>query len=78
MAAPVGAEVGLYMDTPRTIVRGDEIRTQTGRRYLVLAVRRQMRGKHTGRWHLRCEILAADAQLEDPDAMVHPIRWYSR
>lgn len=78
MKAPVGADVGLYMDTAREINIGDEIVTRSGRRYLVTSVRQQLRGKAIGRWHLRCTILAPDAVHDDPDARVHMLFWYSR
>lgn len=78
MKAPVGAQVGLYMDSLRTINVGDEVVTRTGRRYLVDNARRQAKGKHAGRQHLRCTVLAPDAIHDDPDAVVHTVYWYSR
>lgn len=78
-AAPAGAEVRLFYDAVTRDVRaGDELVTSTtGRRYLVLAVRRQERGKHVGRMHLRCVVLAPEAR-RDPDTIVHPVTWYRR
>lgn len=81
MKAPAGAEVGLYMDTRREIFVGDEIRTPTGRRYLVVRNRIQDRGKHLGRQHLRAVVLADDAPHaydRDPDATTHCVVWYKR
>lgn len=75
-AAP-GAVVGLYMDTARELEVGDEIHTRSGRRYEIASVRRQERGKHIGRWHLRCLVLAPDHPT-DPDVAVHSIWWYPR
>jgi hypothetical protein len=74
VTAPAGAEVGLYYDARRDVAPGHAIVTATGRTYLVVAARRQQRGKHVGRWHLRC--LVADEA--PPDATVHPLRWYRR
>lgn len=75
---PPGSVVGLTFDTPRDVALGDEIVTFTGRRYLVVAVRRQTRGMHIGRWHLRCQVLEKDFVHGDSDAYVHTIRWYPR
>lgn len=78
MAAAPGREVGLYYDGRRGVEVGDEIETTgTGRRYLVIAVRRQARGKNVGRWHLRCVVLAPGA-ARDPESVVHPCTWYRR
>lgn len=75
---PPGSEVGLYYDAERRVLIGDEIVTATtGRRYLVLAVRIQMRGEHEGRQHLRCVVLADDHE-RDPDSGVHTVHWYRR
>jgi hypothetical protein len=77
-AAPAGAEVGLYYDARRDVAVGDVVETtRTKRRYLVMKVRRQERGRHAGRWHLRCVVLPPDADV-DPDAVIHPVRWYRR
>lgn len=77
-AAPAGAEVALYYDSPwRDVQPGDVVQTRTGRRYLVRRVRRQARGRHLGRQHLRCEVLPADHEL-DADTVVHPVFWYRR
>lgn len=77
-AAPPGAEVGLYWDGAGPIDVGDElVTTGTGRRYLIVAARRQTRGAHLGRWHLRAVVLAPDAP-RDPDARVHRVAWYRR
>ena len=65
------------MDTLRTLEVGDEIQTRSGRRYEIVKVRRQERGMHTGRWHLRCVVLEPD-HPRDPDVTVHVIWWYRR
>lgn len=89
MTAPVGAIVALSVDLLADVGPGDIIQTQTGRRYRVLAVRVQARGKTVGRQHLRC--LVVDKATE-PDGehtyagtegvyrlcMLHNIRWYER
>lgn len=88
MTAPVGAVVGIYVDLAERIGSGDIIETQTGRRYKVLVVREQERGRHVGRQHLRCLVVDDDIEPESPvfagregtqrPGMVHRIRWYSR
>ncbi|QDP45538.1 hypothetical protein SEA_FUZZBUSTER_54 [Microbacterium phage FuzzBuster] len=77
MAAPAGAVVKLYVDTRWSIERGDVIKTQSGRRYLVESVRIQERGKHAGRKHLVVIVMAQDDPTPE-DANVIPIRWYRR
>ena len=73
-AAPVGAVVSIFYDARRDVVAGDAIVTTTGRTYLVVAVRRQLRGRYVGRWHVRALV-----QPEPPaGARVHPLRWYRR
>lgn len=80
MTAPAGAIVGLYVDLVAPVHVGDVIKTQTGRRYQVLAARVQTRGKHRGRQHLRACVLGVD----DPVTAIgdrqrtHNIRWYVR
>ena len=78
MIAPPGAIVSLYLDSIARVELDDIIRTQTGRRYLVVAIRIQQRGKHRGRQHLRAVVLAADDSVVCPDATIHDIRWYAR
>lgn len=75
MAAPVGAEVGLYYDGwVKDLAAGDALRTPRGRVYLLTDVRRQQRGKHIGRYHLRAVV--ADAVPDN--VRVFPIHWYRR
>lgn len=88
VTAPIGAVVSLYVDLVESVWIGDIIETQTGRRYSVLAVRVQMRGKAAGRQHLRCLVVDRDtepsARLTAGDVStgesgeVHTIRWYKR
>lgn len=74
MKAPIGALVKLYYDSPRDVVAGDALRTPRGRLYLIWSVRRQAKGKHVGRWHLKAIVMD-----HVPDgAHVHPIFWYRR
>lgn len=77
MTAPTGTEVGLYVDLLSPVAPGHVIETGTGRRYGVVSVRVQARGKHTGRQHLRALVLEKDAEL-GAATRVHTIRWYSR
>lgn len=71
----IGESARLHYDTDATVEVGDCIRTGTGRTYLVLEVRQQLRGKHAGRWHLTTLV------IEAPPAgarRVHPLVWYPR
>jgi hypothetical protein len=74
--ASAGEEVGLYVDLAATVEVGDAIETRSGRRYLVVAVRRQERGKHAGRQHLRAVVMGDAAYILD--GTIHRIRWYRR
>lgn len=89
--APAGAEVGLYVDLVASVEVGDVIETRTGRRYGVVNVRVQERGKRRGRQHLRVIVLESDDRalsiwgardangLAAPrDPVIHRIRWYAR
>jgi hypothetical protein len=74
MAAPVGAAVGIFYDAAEPVAVGDAIVTMTGRTYLVMAARQQTRGRHVGRYHLRCLVQRA----APAGARVHPLYWYPR
>jgi hypothetical protein len=75
MTAPVGTEVGIYVDLVATVAVGDVIETTSGRRYQVMAVRHQHRGIHAGRQHLRALVVPPN-WTPDPMAVVHRIQWY--
>lgn len=77
-AAPDGSVVKLYVDLCERVAVGDLIETQTGRRYGVLVVREQQRGKHRGRQHLSCVVIGADRSEPGPGVRLHRIRWYKR
>jgi hypothetical protein len=74
MAAPLGAVVGIFYDARVDLEPGDAIVTGTGRTYLVMTARQQRRGRHVGRWHLRCLIQPAPPE----GARVYTLRWYRR
>jgi hypothetical protein len=77
MTAPIGAVVGLYIDTTARVLVDQYIRTQTGRTYQVLSVRTQQRGKQAGRrQHLR--VLVVPESTPQPGDTIVPIRWYRR
>lgn len=85
MSAPAGAEVGLYVDLAAIVAPGDIITTTSGRRYLVVSSRVQLRGARHGRQHLRAVVMDAEpmttAQLAAFAARghrIHTIRWYKR
>lgn len=77
MAAPIGANVGIYYDGwVDDLAVGDYLRTPSGRTYLITMLRRQTRGAHVGRYHLRCDVVPSEQP--DADDRVFPIFWYSR
>lgn len=80
MTAPVGAVVRIYVDLLDQVAQGDIIQTGTGRRYSVIGVRVQKRGKHAGRQHLQCLVVANDwlPETPEPGAKMHTIQWYKR
>lgn len=88
MTAPIGAIVSLYVDLFAHVSPGDVIETQTGRRYGVLTVREQERGKHVGRQHLKVQVIGPDDEpnlrvvysdgSEIETGKVHRISWYKR
>ena len=77
VTAPAGAIVKLYVDLKACVDVGDIIETQSGRRYSVVAKRVQARGKHVGRQHLSCSVMAPDDPLPTT-GMLHRIVWYRR
>lgn len=74
-AAPIGAEVGLFVDLIARVAEGDVIETKRGRRYGVTKVRVQERGKNVGRQHLRAVVLDEGARWA---GRTHRIKWYRR
>lgn len=74
-AAPTGAVVGIYYDGLVQVEVGEALRTPTGRTYIIVAARRQERGRHTGRQHLRCAVADGEAPA---GVRVHPLHWYKR
>lgn len=79
MTAPRGSIVKLYVDLTEAVNPTDVIETRTGRRYWVLAVRTQDRGKHRGRQHLACLVLGPEETDKSAGTnRVHRIRWYAR
>lgn len=79
MTAPIGATVRIYVDLSATVKVGDLIETNSGRRrYSVLGVRVQQRGRHFGRQHLQCLVVEPDWLPDPPIGMLHRIRWYPR
>lgn len=76
MTAPAGAIVAIYVDLVSPVAVDEVIETESGRRYSVIAVRVQERGKHKGRQHLRCIVMPADEPQHGEKT--HRIRWYKR
>lgn len=75
MTAPVGAEVGIYVDMRERLEVGDVLETGSGRRYGVAKIRVQTRGRHVGRQHLRVVVLDRDAPCSGAMYVIH---WYAR
>ncbi len=76
MKAPIGAVVKLYVDARWPLEPHHILTTPTGRAYVILTVRVQMRGKHRGRQHLQA--LVAELASLPPDAPRFLLRWYKR
>lgn len=74
-AASVGSVVGIYYDGVAQIAVGDALRTPTGRTYIIVAARRQERGRHVGRHHLRCAVAEGEAPA---GVHIYPLYWYKR
>jgi len=74
-----GDVVRIYYDSRRDVDAGDILFTPTGRCYRIVAARQQQTGKHAGRWHLTCVVLAGhvDEQPRDGERRL-PIIWYRR
>ncbi len=77
MTAPAGSVVKIYVDLVAPVSVCDVIETGTGRKYWVLAVRVQQKGKHAGRQHLACLVLDLSRNDEGTNR-IHHIRWYKR
>lgn len=71
--SPIGGEVGFHIDWPDTIIEGDYLRSPTGRTYLAIKCRTQMRGMYIGRQHLRL-IVVAPNDVEQ-GAIVHEFEY---
>lgn len=86
MKSPAGSIVSLYVDLKAGVAPDDVIETRSGRRYQVIGVRVQQRGKNVGRQHLQARVMAPDERATfegmQPDhpsiPVVHRIRWYRR
>lgn len=77
LKAQPGTTVGLYLDSIDRLQKGDFVRSQTGRTYLIETVRVQARGRHIGRQHLRATVMPPDFTPEQDDT-VFDFRWYRR
>lgn len=74
MKAPEGSVVSIAYDGAPLDV-GDILVTATDRTYVVVSVRRQTRGVHAGRQHLRCAVAEVAAR---GTGKVFPLYWYKR
>jgi hypothetical protein len=71
--SPEGSLVRIAYDGP-VLEPGNALVTRTGRTYVIVEVRRQVRGRHAGRQHLRC-LVAAPGSFT---GKAHPLVWYAR
>lgn len=74
MKAAPGAEVGISYDGD-PLEPGNVLETPTGRRYGIVAVRLQTKGKHLGRQYLRCVVLD---EKPAPGTKIFPLFWNHR
>lgn len=74
--APAGAEVRIFYDSRARLQTGDALKTTTGRVYVIVGARRQLTGRHVGRWHLRCVVVGNEPP--PAGARVWPLFWYRR
>jgi hypothetical protein len=71
-----GAEVRIFYDEPRAVIRtGEALMTTTGRTYVIVGAERQRRGKRVGAWRLRC-VVSDDPP--PPGVRIHPLVWHRR
>lgn len=76
MKAPAGAEVAIHFDG-QVVEVGDALVTPTWRGYVVTSVRRQARGKHAGRYHVKAVVV--DDMLREPfHGRLIAMVWYPR
>lgn len=73
--APVGALVSIYYDGWQECKPGDALKTPAGRVYIVAEVRKQARGKHIGRQHMKCIVAGS---TEGVSGKIYPLHWYPR
>jgi hypothetical protein len=74
-AASPGSVVSIFYDADEPIAVGDALQTKTGRTYIIVTGRQQARGRHVGRWHLRCAVAEGPPPA---GVIVHRLVWYPR
>lgn len=73
--AAAGSIVSIYYDARVDLQIADALKTGTGRVYVIVELRRQAKGRHVGRWHIKA--LVSDT-VPEGTRMVYPIYWYRR
>jgi hypothetical protein len=73
--APAGSIVSIYYDGQVQLQEGYCLQTRTGRVYVIVQLRRQMKGRHRLRWHIKA--LVSESVPEGTEK-VYPIIWYKR
>jgi hypothetical protein len=73
--ATAGSIVGIYYDGRQELKIRDCLQTPTGRVYVIVELRRQLKGRHIGRWHIRA--LVSDTVPAGTEN-VYLIVWYKR
>lgn len=75
MKAPIGSMVKFSYEAPDIeVTEGNILKTTSGRLYLVVSVRKQVKGFHAGLWHLVAIVIAREVH----GAQIHPLYWKRR
>ena len=73
--AHAGSIVSIYYDGRVALREGDCLQTRTGRVYVIVELRRQTKGRHRLRWHIKALV---SETIPEGTQKVYPIVWYKR
>lgn len=73
--APAGAIVSIYYDGRVQLQEGYCLQTRTGRVYVIVELRRQLKGRHRLRWHIKALV---SETIPEGTKKVYPIVWHKR
>jgi hypothetical protein len=73
--APLGSIVSIYYDGRVQLQEGYCLQTRTGRVYVIVELRRQLKGRHRLRWHIKALV---SETIPEGTKQVYPIVWYKR